>query len=151
LVLSTSVKDLVNGGIPKGKSQTGLAPKKIEKKDKKSFGIAVFGFLSLQSVDFSQPLQRGAVDVVREVICEGVEGFLDRPVVADVPGCGPEAGEEGAAEGIFGEHAVEVAAHDPAVLSDSPFGLAAYGEERAGAVGAVRAAEVDFVAFDLRA
>lgn len=89
-----------------------------------------------------------AVDMGGKVVGEGVERLIDCDVIAFIAGGCAKAGKEGAAEGVFGEHAVKVAAHHAAVLADGAFGLAVHGEHRAGPVGAFRAAKVDFIAFD---
>ena len=52
-----------------------------------------------------------------EVGGEAVEGFFDERIVGDARGRPPaQPGEEGAAKAVGGEEAVQVAAHDPAVV-----------------------------------
>ncbi len=67
-----------------------------------------------------------------------VERGLDPGLKIGLRGTGAEGLEESAPEGIGGEEAMEITAHDLAVGRARPFGAARQIEHRAGAVGSRR-------------
>ena len=85
------------------------------------------------------------------MVGQRVKGFIDRLVIADMARQSTQPCQKRAAEGVFGEHAVQIAAHHLPIRALRAFGLAVNSEQRPRAVRAFGPAKVDFIAPDLRA